>query len=63
MPATQSLSSLSSTLSSHTMTSLDPSKALLMQHFFWHIVVLRHNASPIHRINPMAHPLLALKQL
>jgi hypothetical protein len=60
--STQSLSSLSSTSSSHTMSSLDLSKALLMQHFFWHIV-LRRNASPIQRINLMAHPLLAFKRL
>jgi hypothetical protein len=42
---------------------LNPSKALLMQHFFWHIVVLCRNASPIRRINVMVHPLLAFKQL
>jgi hypothetical protein len=60
--STQSLSSLSSTSSSYTI-SLDLSKALLMQHFFWHIVVLHCNASPIRRINLMADPLLALKQL
>jgi hypothetical protein len=30
---------------------------------FWHIVVLRCNASTIRRINFMAHPSLALKQL
>jgi len=29
----------------------------------WHIVVLRRNASPIRRMNLMAHPLLALKRL
>jgi hypothetical protein len=44
------------------MTSSDPSKALLMQHFL-HIIILRHNAIPIWHVNVMAHPLLALKQL
>jgi hypothetical protein len=43
------------------MTSSDPPKPLLMQHCFWHIVILRRNASPIQRKNLMAHPLLALK--
>jgi hypothetical protein len=45
------------------MTSSDPFSALLMQHFFWHIVTLRRNTSPIQCINLVAHPLLALKQL
>jgi hypothetical protein len=45
------------------MSSLDPSKALLMQHFFWHIVILRCNTSPIWHMNLKAHPLLALKRL
>jgi hypothetical protein len=63
MLPTQSLSSLSSNLSSHSMSFLDPSSALLMQHFYWHIVVLCHNASPNRHINLMAQPLLALKWL
>jgi hypothetical protein len=30
---------------------------------FWYIVIVRRHASPIRRINLMAHPLLALKRL
>jgi hypothetical protein len=44
----QSLSSVSSTLSSHTMTSLYPSKALLMQHFFC--------PTPQHQLNSAHKP-------
>ena len=38
--STQSLSSLSSTSSSHTMLSSDPSKALLMQHFLKDLTIM-----------------------
>jgi hypothetical protein len=38
--STQSLSSLSSTSSSHTMSSSDPSKALLMQHFLKDLTIM-----------------------
>ena len=40
LSVTQSLSSLSSPLSSHRMSSLDPSKALLMQQFLKDLTIM-----------------------
>jgi hypothetical protein len=38
------------------MTSTDPSKALLMQHLFWHIVILRRNFEECWKIWPSLSP-------
>jgi hypothetical protein len=38
------------------MTSTDPSKALLMQHFFWHIIILRRNFEERSKIWPSLSP-------
>ena len=40
LSVTQSLSSLSSPSSSHRMSSSDPSKALLMQHFLKNLTIM-----------------------